>query len=475
MGRPVRSKKMAFAKPASTYLTPTGHIQQKMVRTDLMVDRIFRLDRRELMAAMAAVALGPATSGIAAAREPRSLRLHAKAGVITLRPGQPDTPIWSLQGPPPDPGFRLGRGDELEITLLSELPVPTVLNWHGIDGVAAAEPLAARSPLAGRGRENLVIPLRHAGTQLCDIRLLGDGQARPLPALALVVAESEPVAVDRDEVFLIEDWRLRPDGTAIAPGTDPQDTTLIYTVNGLTTPDFPARPHERLRFRFINGCQRAVIAMKIEGHDVRVMALDGQPAEPFLARNGALVLAPGARADAFIDANVRPGSASPILLHDGKEARLIARLTAPTEPPRRDAALPAAPPLPSNGLPALLDLKNALRIDLTLGGTSADWVTPANFASLVMPAFRTKAGRTVVLALTNRADIATVFHLHGHHFRLLDRLDDGWKPFWLDTLAIDSGQTERIAFAAEYAGRWLMESVATAWAAPRLVRWYSIE
>ena len=50
-----------------------------------------------------------------------------------------------------------------------------------------------------------------------------------------------------------------------------------------------------------------------------------------------------------------------------------------------------------------------------------------------------------------------MFHLHGHHFRLLDRLDDGWKPFWLDTLAIESGQTQRIAFAAEHAGRWLME------------------
>ena len=69
----------------------------------------------------------------------------------------------------------------------------------------------------------------------------------------------------------------------------------------------------------------------------------------------------------------------------------------------------------------------------------------------------------------------TVFHLHGHHFRLLDRLDDGWKPFWLDTLAIEPGQTQRIAFAAEYAGRWLIESVATDWAAPRLVRWYAVE
>jgi FtsP/CotA-like multicopper oxidase with cupredoxin domain len=80
-----------------------------------------------------------------------------------------------------------------------------------------------------------------------------------------------------------------------------------------------------------------------------------------------------------------------------------------------------------------------------------------------------------VLALTNRAEFATVFHLHGHHFRLLDRLDDGWKPFWLDTLAVEPGQTLRIAFLAEYAGRWPIEQVATDWAAPLMVRWYNVE
>ena len=102
-------------------------------------------------------------------------------------------------------------------------------------------------------------------------------------------------------------------------------------------------------------------------------------------------------------------------------------------------------------------------------------MTPANFANTAAPAFRAKPGRAVVLALTNRADMPEVFHLHGHHFRLLDRLDDGWKPFWLDTLAIEPGQTQRIAFAAQYAGRWLIEAVAADWAAQRLVRWYSVE
>jgi FtsP/CotA-like multicopper oxidase with cupredoxin domain len=414
-------------------------------------------------------------ASIAGAQGRPSLTLQAKAGVIALRPGGPDTPIWSLQGLAPDPSFRFKRGDEPEITLQNQLPVPTVLNWRGIAGVPAAEALAARVPLAPGAKETLVVPLRYAGTLLCDLRLLGDGQERPSRPLALVVQESDPVTVDRDEVILIEDWRLRSDGTAVAPGVDPKDTMPLYTINGLTTLDIPTRPHERLRFRFINGCQRNVIALKIEGHDVRVMALDGQPAEPFLARGGALVLAPGTRLDAFIDAAVPPGSTSSILLHDGKEARPIARLVASNDPPPRASPLPAALPLPSNGLPAQLDLKNALRIDLTLGGPQADWVAPANFASSAAPAFRVKAGRTVVLALTNRANTPEIFHLHGHHFRVLDRLDDGWKPYWLDTLAIEPGQTHRVALSAQYAGRWLMEAVATDWAAPRLVRWYSVE
>jgi FtsP/CotA-like multicopper oxidase with cupredoxin domain len=440
-----------------------------------MADCTFPLDRRELIAGLAAAALVPAIPAMAAVLGRPSLTLQAKAGLLALRPGGPDTPIWSLGERTPDPAFRFKRGDGLEVTFGNELPMPALLNWHGIDGAPAAEPLAARAPLAPLARETLAIPLRHAGTFLCDIRLLGDGQARPSPARALIVGESEAIAVDRDEVFLIEDWRLRPDGTAIAPGIDPKDTTPLYSINGQPTLDIPARNHERLRLRFINGCQRNVIAIKIEGHEVRVMALDGQPAEPFPARNGALVLAPGARVDVFVDATAPPGSVSAILLHDGKEPRPIARLVTSRDSPIRPAPLAAAPALPSNGLPAQLDLKNALRIDVALGSPQAGWVTPPNFASAAAPAFRAKAGRVVVLALTNRAEIATVFHLHGHHFRLLDRLDDGWKPFWLDTLAVEPGATQRIAFAAETAGRWLMESMATDWAAPRQVRWYSVE
>jgi hypothetical protein len=330
--------------------------------------------------------------------------------------------------------------------------------------------LLARAPLAGGAKETVQLNLRHAGTFLTDPGLLSDGRDYPIGSSAFMVPESESILVDGDLILLIEEWRLRQDGSAIAPGSDPKDTAPVYSLNGKASFELSAALNQRLRLRFINASQRNVLAVKIENHDLQVMAIDSQPAEPFLARNGALVLAPGGRADALLDA----ATAASILCHDGKQAYPIGKLNV-SGAPVRPAPLPPAGPLPSNGLPAQLDLKGATRADLALASPETGWVTPAKFAASAPPAFVAKTGRTVVLALTNRADIATVFHLHGHHFRLLDRLDDGWKPFWLDTLAIEPGQTQRIAFLAEYPGRFLIESVATDWAAPRLVRWYSVD
>ena len=450
-----------------------------MVRTGPMASPEFKLNRRTLIAGLGIAALAPmwpvaagaqgSPKGNSPGRTP--LALLARADRIALRAGSAATPVWSLQGP--ELAFK--RGETLDIAFGNELPVPVVLDWRGIDGAPAAEPLTARPPVPTGGKDSLQLPLRHAGTFLCQSGLLGDGQTNPFRSRPLIVRETETVAVDRDEVLLIEDWRVRPDGTAVSPGTEPGDAVPVHTINGRTSLDLSGRTNERVRLRIISGCQRAVIAFKLEGLDVKVMAIDGQPSEPFQARNGALVLAPGGRVDAFIDLTAPAGSVSPILLHDGKEARPIGKIVVSSEPPIRSAPLPPASPLPSNGLPERLDLKGATRVDLPLGGPSGDWVTSAKLVATAPPAFRAKAGRTVVLALANRAATATVFHLHGHHFRLLDRLDDGWKPFWLDTLAIEPSQTHRIAFAAEYAGRYLIESAATDFAAPRLVRWYAVE
>ncbi len=440
-----------------------------MVRIGLMAKRIFRFDRREVLAGLGATASLCGLPPLAVADTAQPLALQALE--TTLRPGsgQPEVHVWSLQSKSPVLRFKTGS---LGVTFQNDLPVPAALGWRGIDGAPAAEPFTALPPVAPGAKASFAVALQRPGTFLCELRPLGDAQARPSRPVALVVEESAPPTVDRDEVVLIEDWRLRAGGTAVAPGSDPGPAEALYTVGGEPTADINVRGQQRLRLRLINGCQRAVVAVKIEGVEMRVMALDGAPAEPFMARNGAVVLAPGGRADALIDVTIAPGTTAPILLHDGKEARPIGRLVTSSEPPIRQAPLPPAAALPATGLPAQLDLKTALRVDLPLGGP--DWTPPQRFAATSAPAFQAKSGRTVVLALANRAPTTGVFHLHGHHFRLLDRLDDGWKPFWLDTLAIEPGQTQRVAFAAEYAGRWLLESAGTDWTAPRLMRWYGV-
>lgn len=443
-----------------------------------MIEPILPLTRRGLLTGLGGTLLVAGATSRAHAQGRATMTLQAKPATIALRPGAADTPIWSLQATSPAAPLRFKRGDELEVTLDNGLPDAVVLNWFGLDGAPATEPLLARPPVAAGGKDIFRLALRHAGTFMCDVRLLGDAGSQPLSACPIIISENDPVAVDRDEVLVIEDWRLRPDGSAIAAGVDARDAVPIYTVNGRADLDLSARVNDRLRLRFINACHRNAIAVKIDIESVRVMAIDGQPCEPFLARDGQLVLAPGTRIDVFIDAARPPGSISTIRLHDGKQAHPLARLLTSGDAPVRDTPLPGPEPLPSNGLPAQLDLKNAMRFEVPLGPaqTVPGWISPAQLSGAAppAPAFRARLGRTVVLALINRGPAPVVFHLHGHHARLLDRLDDGWKPFWLDTLMIDAGTTQRIAFAAEHAGRWLLEATAADWAAPRLLRWYEV-
>ncbi len=93
-------------------------------------------------------------------------------------------------------------------------------------------------------------------------------------------------------------------------------------------------------------------------------------------------------------------------------------------------AAPDAKPLPPNPLPERMDFRGAVRAELPLD----DWCRDRRSLPAA-PLFSVTRGRTVMLALAQpRPTRAQRVHLHGHHVRLLDALDDGWKPFWLDTI-----------------------------------------
>ena len=69
-----------------------------------------------------------------------------------------------------------------------------------------------------------------------------------------------------------------------------------------------------------------------------------------------------------------------------------------------------------------------------------------------------KKGTPVVLAITNRTAGPKVLHTHGHCFRLLHAMDDGWEPYWLDTIILPENQTARVVFVADNKGKWLIGS-----------------
>jgi FtsP/CotA-like multicopper oxidase with cupredoxin domain len=85
-------------------------------------------------------------------------------------------------------------------------------------------------------------------------------------------------------------------------------------------------------------------------------------------------------------------------------------------------------------------------------------VNGASGTAGLQPIFTVKRGQVVVLALRNETAFPQALHLHGHCFRLLHPLDDGWEPYWLDTFQLLEGRTARIGFLADNPGRWLISA-----------------
>jgi FtsP/CotA-like multicopper oxidase with cupredoxin domain len=451
-----------------------------------------QLSRRRLVAglALACASVPVRASGETEADGFRVLR--ARPGTVALRGGmQPPTAIWGYDGTVPGPTLRVRQGEELRVRLVNELPEPTTVHWHGLrlpnamDGV----PHLTQHPIAPGARFDYRFRAPDAGTFWYHSHLYSSEQIERGLHGALIVEEPVAAPVDRDLVLVLDDWRLTADGrldeASFRSFHDAAREGRLgphLTVNGAPAPaPLPVRANERLRLRLVNAANARVLRLRFERHVAWVMAIDGQPAEPFAARDGRVALGPGNRIDVFVDAALEPGAAATVVAEDPRGnidlLRLVYAQAAPF--PARPPGPPA--PLPPNPLPERLDLKGALRIDAPLDGgmmsglmmermrgreipghgiePAARIWTLAGRASSGHdgpPLFTVARGRTVVLAFDNRSAFPHAMHVHGHHFRLLDRLDDGWAPFWLDTVTVAPRRTDRIAFRADNPGKWMI-------------------
>jgi FtsP/CotA-like multicopper oxidase with cupredoxin domain len=436
--------------------------------------------------------------------------LHARQGQARLRgKTAAPTPIWGYDGMSPGPTLRVKQGDELKVRLVNDLDQATVVHWHGLrlpnamDGV----PFLTQKPIEpGQSFDYHFVP-PDAGTFWYHTHFGSSEQlARGLYGV-LIVEEREPVAVDRDLVLAIDDWRLMDNGEVQPSFGNFHDAMMAgrlgqyITLNSQDTLDLPVKANERLRLRIVNTANSRIFQFRIAQHAARVMAVDGQPCPRNMAPNGLLRLAPGTRVDLFLDTTLAPGARAPILIDDLRGGELeIGRLVYDAGPPLRDKPLADPRQLPDNPLPTHLDFNNALKLDVPLDGGGMGMMMGGMGRGMMgggmmgvppqqriwalagvsatghdgPPMFKVERGRTVMLNFANRTAFPHAMHVHGHHFRQLDTGVEGWRPYWLDTVIVDPQRGERIGFVADNPGKWMIHCHMIEHMAAGMAAWFEV-
>ena len=282
------------------------------------------LTRRQLLlqgaaaAAAYAISLGSARSGGA---EP--LALHAAPGVANLMgsEGAP-TPALLYNGATPGPLLRVRHGAPLSLKFVNGLGEPTALAFPGLRAPVAN--LVYGKPLApGASLEVAFVP-PNPGFNIYGALVGPDPRQQFARGLygPLVVEEVLPPAVDLDAIALISDWRL-DDKNAFAglddaaPGRQGGRMGTLVGVNGAPAPArFSAAPGARVRLRLANCATARVLNLAFDGLRPLVIAVDGEPSEPFEPRHNLLPVGPGARFELMFDLSREAGASFRTLLKE---------------------------------------------------------------------------------------------------------------------------------------------------------------
>lgn len=403
-----------------------------------------RPSRRTLLAALPLAGFGAAARPGAAMAEPAALRLTAAAGEARLAGADGAvTSFIGYDGRLAGPVLRARRGETLAVDFINALGEPTELHWQGLRRAAGDPPPAPLQPAATA--RHTVTP-RDAGTCLYRPRLAGgEDQLRRGLAGLLIIDDARPPAHDREVAMLVSE-------------VGGSDTAPVLLVNGQPDLALQARPNERLWLRLANGTAHRILQMTVPAQALTLVALDGQPCEPFRLDGGRLLLAPGQRAEIMWDVAGPVGDDVPVTVVNFAGATLAGRLSV-VGTALREAPLGPTAALPANPLPQAMDFRRATRLALAVSPGADGAVTFGGRPDRSPPRdplIRIRRGAVVMAALRNDTAQFQAIHVEGHPARLLDGLDDGWKPFFLDTVLLAPATTARIAFVAETPGRFSM-------------------
>lgn len=389
----------------------------------------------------------------------------AKPVALRLRPDAvKEADLWTLNGELAHV-LSLKHGADMRLSLKNETTLPLSLHFHGVrvpnpmDGVGGL----TQKPVAPGESFDYTFTPPDPGTFLIRPCVLG-GSAEPMErglSALLIIEEANPPQVDQDIALLVDDWALAEDGSlALAEPAPAGRLGNFLSLNGKPTPQrIKALPGARIRLRLANACNARAMRLRFDGLKAYVIAVDGQPSNTFEPLKAILPFAPGNRYDLLIDLPAESSQSGTVIAQIGNGFPLAEIVT---DGNTRES-LPPVAPLPSNSrLPDTIRLQDATRKDVVIKGdpkTNAPWtINEAAGKPSDAPLVKVRRGTPVVLALKNETGLVQPVHLHGHSFRLLHPLDDGWEPYWLDTVQVPENKTIRIAFVADNPGKWLLAS-----------------
>lgn len=447
------------------------------------------INRRALLCGAAGFALsglGRSASGASAMHDYPLVAAAARLPVLGA--GHPATDVWSYNGQVPGPEIRIPVGERVRIAVKNELSEPTTVHWHGIrlpnkmDGV----PGLTQAPIMPGETFTYEFTPPDAGTfwyhsHANSLEQIGRGLAG-----VLIVEETKPVAVDRDIVWMLGDWRFTQEGQIASGFRNAMEAAMAgrvgntVTLNGVIPAEEPVRPGERVRLRLINCALARIMRLRFEEHRPTIIAIDGQPCEPHEPANGRILLGPAMRVDLLLDMSGEPGGRYRVVddFYDGLAYWLTHLVYADTGRIRTRPEPIFS--LPSNPL-SEPDLTAAERHEIALQGgmmggrpmsggmggmmqgmsRGAAWsingmaMTGDGHAGMP-PLMTLQQNRTYALTIQNTTAWWHPMHLHGFSFRVLTRNGTAVPHRqWADTVLLAPRDVVEVAFVADNPGDWM--------------------
>lgn len=454
--------------------------------------RPMRLTRRRFLASASALAagtgLGLPVRTTYATDAAHTLRA-GPASIPLLGPDSPSTNVLAYDSAVPGPVFRLRTGNRFDLDFENALDRPTTVHWHGMrvpnamDGV----PVLTQAPVAPGQRFRYAFDVRNAGTYWYHPHFQSAEQLDRGLHGVIVVEDEAPPRVDRELLWVLDDWRLDGKGQIVDDFGDLHDASHqgrfgnTASVNGRVPTDLDVRAGERIRLRLVNVANAWIFGLHFSGHTPRVIAYDGHAVTPHEPAGGVVVVGPSQRVDVMLDLSGEPGKRYEIADRYYPQRRFKLLDIVYAHKRLRAAPLSDGIRLPP---PDLTDptLATAERHEITFSGGAMGGLRSAQYqgretgvrelakAGKVWaingvvasrhdePAvLRLARGRSYVIDFVNDTAFPHPIHLHGHPFKIL--AVNGNLPahvVWRDTLLLEPRSRGTVALVADNPGRWML-------------------